>query len=252
MYRRLTAIGILATQITLAQSVDSANYVYELWYQVYSNKSRGFNQYFQKLKEADMQTQSGRQRFVDIQPYSNTRVISMPAKELGELDNRSSSSDVFSKAFGEAEYHKYAALYNEAQITATSVIRRYRNDLSLNRDKHVRERTATTAYTFVTVFPLKGPVFEQLWLKAVEAYKKVQPDIILTAAQTIVGSGAEFVIARSLKSYGEFEGDLTPEQAVEKAFGATERDTFNRLVASSIKTWDTVLMDKGDMDTNVR
>ena len=252
MYRRLTAIGILAAQITLAQSPDAANYVYELWYQVYSNKSRGFNQYFQKLKEADLQTNSGRQRFVDIQPYSNTRVISMPAKELGEFDNRSTSSAVFNKAFGEAEYHKYAALYNEAQITATSVIRKYRNDLSLNRDKHVRERTATTAYTFVTVFPLKGPVFEQLWLKAVEAYKKVEPDIILIAAQTIVGSGAQYVVARPLKSYGEFEGDLTPEQAVEKAFGAAERDNFNRLVASSIKTWDTVLMDKGDMDTNVR
>ena len=142
--------------------------------------------------------------------------------------------------------------YNEAQITATSVIRRYRNDLSLNRDKHLREQTRTTAYTFVTVFPLRGPVFEALWLKAVGAYKKVQPDIILTAAQTIVGSGPQYVVARPLKNYGEFEGDLTPEQAVEKAFGKTERDNFNRLVSESIKTWDTVLMDKGDMDTNVR
>ena len=113
-----------------------------------------------------MQTQSGRQRFVDIQPYSNYRVISMPARELGEFDNRVSSSAVFSKAFGEDEYHKYAALYNEAQITATSVIRKYRNDLSLNRAKQLREQTRTTAYTFVTVFPLKGPVFESLWLKA--------------------------------------------------------------------------------------
>jgi hypothetical protein len=237
-------------QIGLSQ--DAPNYVYELWYQVYSNQSRGFNQYFQKLKEADLQTKSGRQRFVDIQPYSNTRVISMPSKELGEFDNRMSSSAVFTKAFGADEYHKYATLYNEAQITATSVIRRYRNDLSLNRDKHARERTATTAYTFVTVFPLKGPVFEGLWLKAMEAYRKVQPEIILIAAQTIVGSGAQYVVARPLKSYREFEGDLTPEQAVEKAFGKTERDNFNRLVSESIKTWDTVLMDKGDMDTNVR
>jgi len=250
LYRKLTAVGILAIQIGMSQ--DAPNYVYELWYQVYSNKSRGFNQYFQKLKEADLQTHSGRQRFVDLQPYSNTRVIFMPAKELGEFDTRVSSSAVFSKAFGEEEYHKYAALYNEAQITATSVIRKYRNDLSLNRDKHLREQTRTTAYTFVTLYPLKGPAFEALWHKAVEAYRKVQPDIILTAAQTIVGSGPQYVIARPLKSYGEFEGDLTPEQAVEKAFGQAERDNFNRLVASSIKTWETVLMDKGDMDTNVR
>jgi hypothetical protein len=237
-------------QIGMAQ--DAPNYVYEVWYQVYSNKSRVFNEYFQKLKQADLQTHSGRQRFVDIQPYSNTRVISMPAKELGEFDTRVSSGAVFSKAFGEEEYRKHDALYSQAQISATSVIRRYRNDLSLNRDKHLREQTRTTACTYVTVFPLKGPVFEALWHKAVDAYRKVQPEIIFTAAQTIAGLGPQYVIARPLKSYGEFAGDLTPEQAVEKAFGQAERDNFNRLVASSIKTWDTVLMDKGDMDTNVR
>jgi hypothetical protein len=42
-------------QIGLSQ--DAPNYVYELWYQVFSNKSRGLNQYF-KTQKADLQTRA--------------------------------------------------------------------------------------------------------------------------------------------------------------------------------------------------
>ena len=73
-----------------------------------------------------------------------------------------------------------------------------------------------------------------------------RPDWGLGQIQSIVGHRiTNQTILRALL-------DLTPEQAVEKAFGQAERDNFNRLVASSIKTWETVLMDRGDMDTNVR
>ena len=252
MSPRVVWIGAALAAIAAAQPAPPPNYVYEIWWEVYTNKGAALTRYLTRLREADLKTASGRRRFADIHPWSNRRIVSAPLVELGDYDRRLESATVFRQAFGDEEYRQYAAALAEAQISRTSYLRKYRDDLSLHRDRHTRDGIRATAYSFVTVWPWKEPQFEQLWRRALAAYRKVAPEMVLTVAETLAGGGAQYVVARPLTSYAQFETDLTPEQAVEKAFGAAELEKFNRLVSETVRKWETFLFDKGNFDTNVR
>ncbi len=252
MSLRVVLIGAALAAIAAAQQAAPPNYVYEIWWEVYTNKSAALTRYLTRLREADLKIASGRRRFADVHPWSNRRIVSVPLAELGDYDRRPESATVFRQAFGDQEYRQYAAALAEAQISRTSYLRKYRNDLSLNRDRQAREGIQATAYSFVTVLPAKEPQFEELWRRVIAAYRKVAPEMVLTVAETLAGGGPQYVAARPLASYAQFETDLTPEQAVEKAFGAAEREKFNRLVSETVRKWETFLFDKGNFDTNVR
>lgn len=228
------------------------NFIRELRYTCYPDKVDDLIAYFTRLAEADIKINSGRMRWMDGYPYGQLVIAGIRAYHLEEYDTRVGSGTVFAKAFGEDEYRKFSTGYSNAQMRTESVIRKYRNDLSMNREKHAREGIKATAYLFVTIVPGKNQPFGQLWLRALSAYKKVAPAMIISAAQTLAGGGPQYVFARPLKSYAEFETDLAPEEAVERAFGKREAETFSRLVSESVSKWETLVFDRGNADTNVR
>ena len=101
---------------------------------------------------------SGRLRWVDALSTGQL-VISKPAyHHLDDYDARVDSGPILAKAFGDANI-TLAELYSNAQERTESVIRKYRDDLSLNRDKHLRATMKIARHNYVTVKPGKGPLF---------------------------------------------------------------------------------------------
>src|SRR5579862_1726474 len=163
------------------------NYVRELRYTCYPDKTRDMIAYFTRLAEADAKLHSGRMRWVDALPYGQLVISNLPAYRLEEYDTRVESGVILAKAFGDDEYRKLAELYRNAQQQSESVIRKYRDDLSINRDQHLRANMKIARHNYVTVKPGKVPLFEEAAHELIAALKKIAPGMIMSSAETIAG-----------------------------------------------------------------
>jgi len=252
---RAWAVGIAATLAAFAAGPAVAqappNFIRELRYTCYPDKTPDLIAYFARLADADIQINSGRMRWMDGAPYGHFVIAGIPAYRLAEYDSRVGSGTVFSKAFGEEEYRKYAQGYSNAQMRTHSVIRRYRDDLSLNRAKHLRATTKVSRYTYVTVKAGKGAVYEQAAQKAVAALRQVAPGAVLSAAQTIAGGGPQYLLVEPFASYEDLGKAIDPAAAVEKAFGKVEAAAWRARLAESVESTEVALMQKVAKDSFV-
>jgi len=254
---RMLALAILLAASAPAQNGEGAkkwtppNYVRELRYTCYPDKARDMVLYFTRLAEADAKLNSGRMRWVDALPYGQLVISNLPAYHLDEYDARVDSGVILAKAFGDEEYHKLGELYSNAQQHTESVIRKYRDDLSLNRDKHLRANMKIARHNYVTVKPGKGPVFEEAARELIAALKKIAPNTILSCAQTIAGGGPQYLFVTPFASYAELQNARIPATAVEEAFGKAEAAKWAAKVAESVETTEYVLMQKAAKDSFV-
>ena len=227
------------------------NFIRELRYTCYPDKTQDLIAYFARLADADIKINSGRMRWMDGAPYGHFVIAGIPAYHLAEYDSRVGSGTVFSKAFGEEEYRKYAQGYSNAQMRTHSVIRRYRDDLSRNRAKHLRATTRVSRYTYVTVKPGKGTLFEQATQKAVAALGQVAPGAVLSAAQTMAGGGPQYLLVEPFASYEDLGKAVDLAAAVEKAFGKAEAAAWRARLAEAVENTEVVLMQKVAKDSFV-
>lgn len=227
------------------------NFIRELRYTCYPEKTQDLIAYFTRLAEADLKIQSGRMRWMDGQPYGQLVIAGIPAYRLEEYDTRPSSGSVFIRAFGEDEYRKYSSGYANAQMRTESVIRRYRDDLSLNRTRHLRQAAKISRYTYVTVKLGKASLFEQAATQMIAAYRQVAPEFVVSGAQTIAGGGAQYLFVSPFATYAALESALAPEAAVEKAFGKAELAARNKMISESVERTETIIMQKVGKDSFV-
>lgn len=234
-------LGVRNVSFTQEKKWVPPNYIRELRYTCYPDKIGDLIAYFTRLAEADIKENSGRMRWMDSDPYGQLVIAGIPAYHLEEYDNRVGSGTVFTRAFGADEYRKYSAGYSNAQMRTHSVIRKYRDDLSMNRDKHLRATTKFSLYTYVTVKPGKAKLFEHSATKTIAACKQIAPDYILSAAQTIAGGGPEYLFVAPFKSYADLEKAIDAGLAVEKAFVKVE----------AVESTESVIMQKTAKDSFV-
>jgi len=254
---RPLALAVLVAAVTSAQQGDSvkkwtpANYVRELRYTCYPDKVHDMLQYFTRLAEADAKLNSGRMRWVDALPYGQLVISNIPAYHLSEYDARVDSGMILAKAFGDEEYHKLGELYINAQERTESVIRKYRDDLSINRDKYLRANMKIARHNYVTVKPGKVPLFEEAARELIAALTKIAPDMVMSCAQTISGSGPHYLFVVPFASYAELQNARIPATAVEAAFGKEEAAKWAAKVTEAVENTEYVLMQKAAKDSFV-
>ena len=91
----------------------------------------------------------GPRRFVDGQANGTGRRVTLPVARLAEYSFDRRNEAVLRASLGEDAAGVLIRQFNEAQISRTSYLRQFRDDLSVHRDRHAR--TAATEVTFVTV-----------------------------------------------------------------------------------------------------
>ena len=185
--------------------------------------------YYVKMAEVDEKTNSGRMRWMDRAVGTPLMIAFIPAYKLDDFDTRPDSGKLFTEVFGAEDWRKTAEAAREPG-PEIQVLRRFRDDLSMNRDKFAPSQRRTTFYTAVHVKPGMSLHFQQSLKRAVEAYKKVSPDMIINVAETIMPEpdGPDFVVMVPLKSNDEIDKWMDMQSAVEKAFGISGSDDLGQ------------------------
>lgn len=251
---------LMAAVVTCATLADStrafagrpttANFVYEIWYEIDPDKARQFDEYLLRLREAGPQIAGDPVRWVDAHPLHNTRIVSLPAVRLADYRSDRYNEAGLRSMFGDDAYTTLLKGYTDAQVSRRSYIREYRTQLSLNRDRHTRDGIWGTEYSLVTVEPGRERQFERLWQQALTAYSRVSPLTVIIGARTLVGGGAQDVLARSLESVADLERVPTPARAVEQASGLAASEAFTAGLNESVTKWEPLVLERTELGTD--
>jgi hypothetical protein len=241
--------GLRDSALARSTSTGAPSYFYEIWYDIERGMAPQFDLYLAKLKEATRGVPGSPTRWVDSHPASNKRLVSLPASRLTDYRSERYNESGLRKSVGDKAYEELAKIYSDAQISRRSYIRQCRTDLSLNPHHYSREHVGATEYTLVTVEPGKEKQFERLWLTAIAAYAKVAHDTILIGTVTLVGGGPQYIVRHPLGMAADVGSLPEPTQAVQSAFGSSEGRVFARAWAESVDKWETLLLERTDLDT---
>jgi len=231
-----------------ADQAATANYVYEIWYEIERDSGPQFDLYLGKLKDATRHIPGSPERWVDANHENNTRLVSLPAARLADFGSERYNEAGLKVMMGDHAYEELTKIYTDAQIARRSYIRQYRTDLSLNRQHRTREGIWATEYTLVTIESGKEKQFERLWRTALRAYARVSPHAILVGAYTLVGGGPQYIVIRPLKTPGDRDSLPSPARAVELASGPSEARAFASALKQSVNKWETLVLEKTDLD----
>jgi hypothetical protein len=173
---------------------EKANYVFETLFDVRGGATGAFDRYWAALKESAERGADAPRRFVDGEAHGTGRRVTLPVARLTEYGFDRRNEAVLRASLGEDAAGMLIQQFNEAQISRSSYLRQFRNDLSVRRDQ--QGRSAATEVTFVTVTAGREQTFERAWRRGAEALAKTDPAFVVTVARTLVGGGPQFVIAR--------------------------------------------------------
>lgn len=265
---RLSLIGLTAlTLVTLGAGAGRTqtetpwngppNWMRELRYDgVPGRQMSNRVEYYVKMAKADEQGKSGRMRWVDRAIGRPLMIAFIPAYKLEEFDTRAGSGPLMTAAFSAEEWQATARAAAE-DGTETEVLRRFRNDLSLNRDRHIPSRRGLTLYTEVSVAPGMSWRFERVLKRALEAYAKVAPDTIISTMETVFGQpdGPDYALMQPFGSgngtYGSVEAYESMHAAVAEAFGEREADAWSENLAAAVTAIDHLMLRRAAPDTFV-
>ena len=225
------------------------NYLFETLFDVRDGATDAFDRYWAALKELAEDGADAPRRFVEGQANGTGRRVTLPVARLAEYRVDRRNEAVLRTSLGEDAAGVLIRQFNEAQISRTSYLRRFRDDLSVRRDRHAR--TAATAVTFVMVTPGREPAFERAWQRGAEAFAKTDAAFVATVARTLVGGGPQFVITRPALERGPRTAlgaeDLVA--AVREAFGNAAALEVAEMFEASGATWRTELYRNLGYDT---
>jgi hypothetical protein len=250
-YRRGLVVALLvATAMTAPAGAQEqpkahANYIFETHYELRAGAADAFDDYWAALQDGSRRGALAIVRYVDSvdDPERTRRVVSLPVAQLAEygLDRR--NEDMLRSAMGAEAAAAIISAFNQAQESRTSYLRQYRPDLSVNRERHHRGSRAEVS--MVTTVEGREPVFERVWRRAADAYRRVAPESVVVVARTLVGGGPQFEIVRPLR-----EGySLDPVEAVRRADGASAARTFETDLREVVVSWRTATYTNLGFDT---
>jgi hypothetical protein len=225
-----------------------AQYAFEIWYDLRPELAGPFDEYFRRLEVASVAAGRPVERWVDASHQGSRRIVTLPASSLSAFGSDRYNESVLRAAFGDDTYRALTAQYDRAQLSRTSFIRRYRDELSLRRQRHARAGLWGTAYTLVDVGPGREREFERLWRRAMEAHGRLTPDLVLSVSETIAGGGPRYLIAQPVGSaddsrrlaYDDVAAALPPRDAA----------SFVRGFRDVVIGWETAVYARTSMDAD--
>lgn len=238
----LVLSAIVAVTMGPAPTVDARqpaqpNYVFETLFDVRPDALAAFDRYWSTLKEITHDGADGPRRFVDGAVGGSGRRVTLPVIRLAEYGFDRRNEAVLRAALGEQAAATLIQQFNEAQISRTSYLRQYRNDLSVRRERDAR--TPTTEVAYVTVLDGKEPSFERAWRRVIEAYRKVHPEVVISVSRTLVGGGPQYVIVRPVPdaAHGPIIRLAEPSAAVLEVHGPAAAHEVAAMIAATGAVW---------------
>lgn len=225
-----------------------ARYAFEIWYDLRPELAAQFDDYFRRLNDAGVVTGRPVERWVDASYLGSRRIVTLPAADLSAFGAERYNESVLRMAQGEQASRALTAQYVDAQLSRTSFIRRYRDDLSLRRQRHARETLWGTAYTLVDVAPDRYREFDRLWRRAMEAHATAAPDLVLTVSETIVGGGPRYLIAQPLRSPDDPR--RLAYDGVAAALPPRDAAGFVRSFREVVVGWETAVYERARLDAD--
>jgi hypothetical protein len=218
----------------VAQHATRPNYVFETLFNVRAEALPAFDRYWSTLKEIDADG-GGPLRFVDAAGTGTSRRVTLPVVRLAEYSFDRRNEGALRAALGEDAAATLIQQFNDAQISRAAYLRQYRHDLGLGRDVRAR----TTEVAFVTVLDGKQQLFERAWRRVAEAHRRLDPNAVVSVAQTLVGGGPQFVIAQPVhEDAGRSALRLTdPIALVREAAGQAAATEVAELLTRSGASW---------------
>lgn len=216
-----------------------ARYAFEIWYDVRPELAAQFDDYFRELEAAGVAAGRPVERWIDASHHGSRRIVTLPAADLETFGSDRYNEAVLRAAHGDQASLGLTAQYIDAQLSRASFIRRYRDDLSLRRQLHVRDALWGTAYTLVDVAPDRHREFEQLWRRAIDAHASAEPDLVLTVSETLAGGGPRYLIAQPLRSHDDARRLAYDDVA--GVFAPRDAASFVRRFREVVVGWETAV-----------
>jgi hypothetical protein len=226
----------------------SANVALEIWYEIHPGAAAQFDAYSLRRRELGSRIPNGPQRWVDVEPATGRRLVTLPAARLTDFGQERHVEVGLQALMGDLAYRALVTPFNDAQLSRRSYIRKFRGDLSWNRLRHTRAGLWGTEMTQVTIVPGKAREFERLWKEAMPAYLHEAPGDTVTVAETVAGGGPQYVLMRPLATPSDRGSFPTPGDEVERAFGAAAGRDFKRRFDVVVATWEPLVLVRTDFD----
>jgi hypothetical protein len=236
----LVAATLIATTMgrapaARAQERARSNYVFETVFDVRPDAVADFDSYWKALKDIGSDGDRGPRRFVDGAATGARRRVTLPVSRLAEYGFDRRNEAMLRAALGDQAAAILIQQFNQAQISRTSYLRQYRDDLSVRREHEVR--TAATEVAYVSVTNGKEALFERTWRTVRAAYAKMEPHGVISVARTLVGGGPQYVIARSVREGGQAIRLEDPAAAVLAASGPDTARDVGGMLAETGAMW---------------
>ena len=251
---RVLSLLLVVTAVTMAEArgpegtrTGLANFTFETHYELHPDGSPAFDRFWAALQDSTHDGVAIARRVDAVSDDHHTRrVVALPVERLAEYGADRRNEEILRATLGEEAARAVIGGFNDSQVSRTSYLRQYRTDLSLNRDRH--QRGSADEVLFVTVLEGKEPAFERIWVRAVEAYRTIAPDQVVTVARTLVGGGPQFVIAQPVAPQAA-QATLRPAEAVRRAFGDQAARDFEQDLGGVVASWRTATHTNLGLDT---
>ncbi len=234
---KFTAILVflcLAVALVWAQEPATPGYVHVYMAKVKPDKLATYEKIARQW--ADAFRKEGGENWITIQQQMgeyNTIAFVSTRKSWGDLDKLPNEMEVLSKAYGKQEAENIFKTAAECELSGKIYFRRTRPDLSLRADQNEIAKAKYLRASYLTIRPGRGPDFEYLVKKAIEAHQKLNTKAHFTVNQTVSGGALSYVIVTTAGAFGDFDYD--PGNVIEKAFGAEEFNRFRMTIAEVVE-----------------
>ena len=160
-------------------------------------------------------------------------VFFIERQKWAELDSAPQDLEVLTKAYGRAEAERFMKQASGTFKDAQAYFLRVRGDLSLRPDRQYPARSKVLRASAYWVRPGRGPDFEALLKRAIEAHTQLGTTAHFTLSQTVSGGGPNYWLTTFAPNFAEFDND--PGNVILKAFGQEEYDKFRMKAAEVVE-----------------
>ncbi len=226
--------------LVLAQAPTQPGYVHVYIAKVKPDKLATYEKLAKQW--ADAFRKEGGENWITIQQQMgefNTIAFVSFRKSWADLDKLPNEMEVLSKAYGKQEAENIFKTASECELSSRMYFRRMRPDLSLRADLNDMARAKLTRASYLTIRPGRGPDFEYLVKKVIDAHQKLDTKAHFTVSQTLSGGAPSYVIATTAGTFGDFDYD--PGNVIEKAFGTEEANRFLTTIAEVVERSENIV-----------